>query len=60
MKDEKEVNLFDKIVISLAVLAGIISLFKGGLIAALLKFIFVIIFFYATRGLFLWIIKNNE
>lgn len=60
MTKENEVGLFDKIVISLAILAGIVSLFKGGILAAFLKFLFVLIFFYVARALFLWIASKNE
>jgi len=60
MSKEKEVGMFDKVVISFAILGAIVSLFKAGVVAAIIKFIFIIVFFYAARGLWKWVISDRH
>ena len=59
MSNNSDVGLFDKVVISLAILCFIVALFKAGILAAIGKFFFVIIFFYAARGLWFWIMEDR-
>ncbi|HAS6239120.1 TPA: hypothetical protein I7181_15115 [Vibrio vulnificus] len=53
------VGIFDKIVISMAILSFIVAFFKAGIMAAIGKFFFVIAFFYVAKGLWFWIMDNR-
>ncbi|EHZ2723059.1 TPA: hypothetical protein N2903_003991 [Vibrio parahaemolyticus] len=53
------VGIFDKIVISMAILSFIVALFKAGIMAAIGKFFFVIAFFYVAKVLWFWIMDNR-
>ena len=59
MSEGKEIGLFDKLVISFATLASIVNLFKIGVSAAIVKCIFIIVFFYTARRLWYWIIHDQ-
>lgn len=52
------IGFYDKIVISVAILAFISGLFKVGIVAAILKFFFVLIFLKVLQFLLCWIVSD--
>ncbi|MGR5411008.1 hypothetical protein [Vibrio sp. PNB22_8_1] len=56
--EENEISLYFKIVIAVAILGSIVALFKAGFVAAILKFIFVIIFGVVAKALWDWIVGD--
>ena len=56
----EDISIWDKVVISTAILAAIVGLFKAGPIAAILKFFFVIVFLTALKVLVIWIFTDNQ
>ncbi|GHA67464.1 hypothetical protein ACFFLZ_10235 [Photobacterium aphoticum] len=58
MNDNNEVSLYNKIVISVAILGSLVALFKAGLVAAIVKFVFVIIFGAVAKALWDWIVGD--
>ena len=55
-----ELGLYDRFVIAMAILSGIVGLFKGGLWSMVTGFIFPIVLLYTARALFYWVINPRQ
>jgi hypothetical protein len=56
---ENVVGVYDKVVVSISILAAIVALFKAGFIAAVGNFLFFIIFLKVAQALWCWIFSDG-
>lgn len=53
-------GLWEKFTIATAILGAIVSLFKTGPIAALVNFVFIIVFLTVLKALVIWVVTDNK
>ncbi|SKA54679.1 hypothetical protein [Photobacterium toruni] len=61
MEDESnKLGLWERITIATAILGAIVGLFKEGPIAALIKFVFILVFMIALKTLVIWVFTDSD